>query len=311
MEKNSYPSTKSWPKSLIILSIVSLVFAVGGILVKAATPEDTHEIVRWVDPGVAIKRAKSANKPILYFFTADWCGPCKLLKKQVFHDAQAVKRINHWFVPVKLVDRSKDAGKNPALIKKLQQKYKIRSFPTLIVDSPASPSPLILTGYKTKKKTMKFLEKSIEVEPKFDLSNHSLIEWKDGELLDSEEIDDKKPTLILFWDEGEDLNFIKYFSTGELVTLINEEFAAYKVENSKNASKAVKKLIKEFDIHKFPTLVVTVDDKQIPHYLFDLTNTDNTYDFLAYILDYLPEEKDKSKTPKRNPNAEPNTPIIN
>ena len=64
------------------------------------------EVVPWRSDFVAAQaEARGANKPILLYFTAEWCEPCQFMQRHVWTDrpvADALKK----FVPVRIdVDR--------------------------------------------------------------------------------------------------------------------------------------------------------------------------------------------------------------
>jgi len=55
----------------------------------------------------AMQQARQENKPVLVHFSADFCGPCKLIEKEVFPDSEIIQNINQNFIPVK-IDTEKD-----------------------------------------------------------------------------------------------------------------------------------------------------------------------------------------------------------
>lgn len=75
----------------------------------------------------ALKLAKKTGKPVMVDFYATWCGPCKLLDKEVYTNAGVIKEASNW-ISVKI-----DADKNAALV----EQYKVTGFPTLTFISPS------------------------------------------------------------------------------------------------------------------------------------------------------------------------------
>ncbi|WP_343330220.1 thioredoxin family protein [Polaribacter staleyi] len=84
----------------------------------------------------ALKKSKQENKPILIYFTgSDWCGPCKVLDKKLFH-TEKFKAI----AEKDLILYEADSPRNIDIISPekleinndLKRQFKIRSFPTLV-----------------------------------------------------------------------------------------------------------------------------------------------------------------------------------
>lgn len=79
----------------------------------------------------ARRLSRERGRPILYHFTAEWCEPCHLLERQVFSDAAAARLINAAYVPVRLMERTKEEGENPPGVEALQRAYEVVNFPSL------------------------------------------------------------------------------------------------------------------------------------------------------------------------------------
>ncbi len=84
----------------------------------------------------ALKKSKKENKPLLIYFTgSDWCGPCKVLDKKLFHSERFGK-----IAKKDLILYTADSPRNTDLIdasdlkvnKYLKKKFKVKSFPTIV-----------------------------------------------------------------------------------------------------------------------------------------------------------------------------------
>lgn len=85
----------------------------------------------------ALKKSKKEKKPVLIYFTgSDWCGPCKILDKELFH-TERFKTLSDKNLVLLEVDipRRRDLVA-PDKMKEnlyLQSKYRVKSFPTLMM----------------------------------------------------------------------------------------------------------------------------------------------------------------------------------
>jgi thioredoxin-related protein len=71
-----------------------------------------------------LKKAKAENKIIFLDAYTTWCGPCKLLQKNVFTRADVAEVYNKNFINVKV---DMESGEGPMLA----QKYPLEGYPTL------------------------------------------------------------------------------------------------------------------------------------------------------------------------------------
>jgi thiol:disulfide interchange protein len=117
-------------------------------------------LVRWMNAPEALQTARASGKPILYDFTAEWCGPCHALDGEGWTDARIAGFVNESFVPARVMDRVREEGKNPAWMDELQQKYRVNAFPTLVVAAPDGREIAITQGFAGKERLLNFLQAS-------------------------------------------------------------------------------------------------------------------------------------------------------
>lgn len=101
----------------------------------------------WTSFDNAVAESRRNGKPVLIDFNADWCPPCQAMKREVFDDRRRGEAVQIAVIPVSIVDRAREQGRNPRDVEDLQQQYQVDAFPTLILFSPATGRMIRTKGY--------------------------------------------------------------------------------------------------------------------------------------------------------------------
>lgn len=144
------------PVWLLALAAVLLVARI----VSYATKEKVADQVSWLTIEEGLERARATDKLILYDFTADWCAPCHQLDAAVFRDVQFARAINERFVPVRVVDRQQEEGRNTAAVAALQKRYGVNGFPTLVFADADGTERARMEGFRDVKEFERVMEQA-------------------------------------------------------------------------------------------------------------------------------------------------------
>jgi len=148
-------ATRGVPRLLIALAVLLLAARITLALVEGGRhPGDAKGQVAWQAIATGEATAKHTGKPILYDFSAEWCGPCKMLEREVFADQGAAGMIAGSFVPIRVTDRQREDGRNPPDVARLQARYQVQGFPTLVVVRPDSSVATRIEGYPGQQQVM-------------------------------------------------------------------------------------------------------------------------------------------------------------
>ena len=103
-----------------------------------------------------VAKAKAQNKPIFVDLYATWCGPCKIMAKDVFTDKSVGDKYNAAFVSYKT-----DAEKGEGIT--LAKKFNIKGYPTFIYIDPANEKEIYrVMGSMSPDKFIQEADKALE-----------------------------------------------------------------------------------------------------------------------------------------------------
>ena len=125
-----HSATRRDPWLLGALAVALLVARVVMAFHDAEHPPDVDH-VQWVDPAAAPAIARTQHKPILYYFRTDWSEPGQTMQRELFAQDHWAHEINAIAVPVRIVDRRVERGRNTALVDSLEHACAVTGFPTL------------------------------------------------------------------------------------------------------------------------------------------------------------------------------------
>jgi thiol:disulfide interchange protein len=114
-------------------------------------------LVKWRTIAAGEAESRASKKPVFYFLTADWCGPCHMMKAQIFADPEMAGLINKQFIPVQVVDRRREDGQNAPEVDAVFRRFRPNGLPTLVVARPAAKQGLSAVGWTDKAGTREFL----------------------------------------------------------------------------------------------------------------------------------------------------------
>ena len=145
------------PRALLVIAALLLIARVGLGVRESRTPPEALERVRWRPIPGAVDEARRAGRPLLYDFTAAWCPPCRRMQHEIFADERGAGVLNSQFVPVRVLDRTREEGTNTPEVDALQRRFHVSVFPTLVVTAPDGGEPVTIEGYPGREAVMRGL----------------------------------------------------------------------------------------------------------------------------------------------------------
>lgn len=130
--------------------------------------------IKWMSMDEALAAQKKKAKPIFMDVYTDWCGPCKMLDKQTFHDKAVADYINENFYAVKFNAEGTDVinykGKkyaNPGYVADKKGRnavhefatlLAIRAYPTMMIFDAKGEVKTPVVGYHTPEQLLAVLQ---------------------------------------------------------------------------------------------------------------------------------------------------------
>jgi thioredoxin-like negative regulator of GroEL len=103
------------------------------LIARAEVPADWS-----TNYAAALSNAAADQKPALFFFTASWCGPCKMMTSQTLSDPAVRQTISNF------VHAAIDIDEHPDMA----ARHSIQAVPTFILLSPAGDEVQRTTGFQ-------------------------------------------------------------------------------------------------------------------------------------------------------------------
>ncbi|WP_456379139.1 thioredoxin family protein [Lutibacter sp.] len=147
-------------KKVVVISLFIFSLSIG---VNAQDSINVSHTVNWQnDFNKAKSTAKLEEKPLLIFFTgSDWCSPCKMLVADFFES----EKFNE-FAKKEFILYEADFPRNKDLVtdlqieanNKLKIKYKVNSYPTVIIVDPNGKILAKRKGYNLMRDTSYYFD---------------------------------------------------------------------------------------------------------------------------------------------------------
>ena len=142
-----------WAALLAVVLTVQWPMLKGWYYQATGTAAPSSAVAWRTDLDGALAEARSADKRVLVYFSADWCPPCAAMKHDVWPHPAVARAIDAGFVPV-MVDADRDNG--------LSSRYRVESIPAVLMLDADGRVLKRNDGYLPRSGMLRFLSQSAD-----------------------------------------------------------------------------------------------------------------------------------------------------
>lgn len=153
--------TTGVPEWLLLITVMLVVVQAAVAVFEIPRRASTAPAINWIAPESVKQSVGDEAKLLLYYFCADWCEGCHKLEDTAFKNKVFVSLLDREFVPVKVVDKHKETGKNSFVVAQLEGKYNVIAFPTLVVALPSGERAYAFVGAHSSLQAIRELKQAI------------------------------------------------------------------------------------------------------------------------------------------------------